>query len=1082
MQKILITIVFLVFIVTGCLSPSNKIDQSELEIVKPALGDNYDANNVLTFETSILDMNDLYFCNEQVGSHIEFKSVVRSDFRLVTDWEKTSPIFDYLAEYRLFCGKEYISIFGVRDDRLDTYALTAVHNLIRSYGAIEEVEKINDMLEDDKFTTWELEEALIRYIFFSFDAPYTSDSLEIESREYIRNIKAYSKLFNNINFRILHLLNDLIISLSQYKEWDEYLFRWEDSKDPILYNNLLFSSNDTFELEYKYWDGTDHYRYIQVKFNLKYLRLENIKIYKSDQCYPSQSNCQRYESAKSDYIYPHEINFINYEYVERHYSADAIGPLKVVVDYFYEPVKVTINFETNGGNTLNPAKFNEEIEFILPEDPVKEGYIFSGWYMDPDYNNAFSIDNIMSVYPLNYVTIYAKWTIEEYAIIYNLDGGENGNNPSTYNVESNTILLEVATKEGYTFIGWFNNHQYTGEQITEIISGSLGEVNLHAKWTINNYTITFDSDGGSDVSAITQDYLTNVTAPENPSKEGYTFNGWDIDIPVTMPAEDITLTATWTINSYTITFDSDGGTDISAITQDYQTAITAPENPSKEGYTFNGWDIDIPVTMPAEDITLTAKWEINEYTITYGLVDDNFNETIDVLLLPGETIIQIESGSIHSLALTSKGRIFTWGYNGSGELGDGTTTIKNRPSEITSLFGLQNDEYIIKFSLGSRTSSAITSNGRIFTWGANSYGLHGDGTNIDRLTPTEITHQFNLYLGETIVQFTLGTHFSAALTSNGRIFTWGRNEDGRLGDGTNVNRLTPTEITHQFNLSQGETITQFTLGSNFSTALTSNGRIFTWGKNFHGQLGDGTIINRNIPIDITNQIDLDNDEIIIDVNSGGYHSIALTSNGRIFIWGRNHEGQLGNGTAINSSIPIEITTKFDLKVGEKILKVYSGALFSIAMTSEGRIFTWGDNVHGQLGDGTNLKHLTPNEITDKFNLGLGEFIIELSLGSYHSLALTSNGRVFSWGRNLDGQLGDGTLNDSYKPINPVFYLPEFLSLVIYDFNEEIVEFIPELDGYTYIGWFLDASLNDLFSVTNMPSSNLTLFTKWIKND
>ncbi len=110
------------------------------------------------------------------------------------------------------------------------------------------------------------------------------------------------------------------------------------------------------------------------------------------------------------------------------------------------------------------------------------------------------------------------------------------------------------------------------------------------------------------MSVRSQDYASAITAPENPSKEGYTFSGWDAAIPATMPAESLTLTATWTVNQYTITFDSDGGSDVSAITQDYASAITAPENPSKEGYTFSGWDAAIPATMPAESLTLTATW------------------------------------------------------------------------------------------------------------------------------------------------------------------------------------------------------------------------------------------------------------------------------------------------------------------------------------------------------------------------------------------------------------------------------------------------------------------------------------------
>ncbi len=137
-------------------------------------------------------------------------------------------------------------------------------------------------------------------------------------------------------------------------------------------------------------------------------------------------------------------------------------------------------------------------------------------------------------------------------------------------------------------------------------------ITITAQWKINQYTITFDTAGGSEIAPITQDYGTAITAPANPTREGYTFMGWDKEIPQTMPAENITITAQWKINQYTITFDTAGGSEIAPITQNYCTAITAPANPTREGYAFNGWDKEIPQTMPAENITITAQWKDTE--------------------------------------------------------------------------------------------------------------------------------------------------------------------------------------------------------------------------------------------------------------------------------------------------------------------------------------------------------------------------------------------------------------------------------------------------------------------------------------
>ena len=166
-----------------------------------------------------------------------------------------------------------------------------------------------------------------------------------------------------------------------------------------------------------------------------------------------------------------------------------------------------------------------------------------------------------------------------------------------------------AATPDYTFGGWNKADgtawDYASDKVTDNIT-------LYAKWTANTYTITFDTAGGSEIAPITQDYGTVITAPEAPTREGYTFIGWDRDIPEIMPAENMTVTAQWEINQYTITFDTNGGSEIAPITQDYGTQITTPEAPTREGYTFIGWDREIPTTMPAENMTVTAQWKDSE--------------------------------------------------------------------------------------------------------------------------------------------------------------------------------------------------------------------------------------------------------------------------------------------------------------------------------------------------------------------------------------------------------------------------------------------------------------------------------------
>ena len=207
----------------------------------------------------------------------------------------------------------------------------------------------------------------------------------------------------------------------------------------------------------------------------------------------------------------------------------------------------------------------------------------------------------------------------DYDVIYLPGTYGTGSAVTDMKPHNNILTLRGAlfTRAGYTQVGWSTVDG--GEKVYgfEDVYTQNEALTLYPVWNTNKYTITFDTNGGSEIAPITQDYGTKITAPDNPTRKGYTFKGWDKEIPETMPAENITVKAQWEINQYTITFDTNGGSEIAPITQDYGTQIAAPANPTRKGYTFKGWDKEIPKTMPAENITVKAQWEINQYTITF---------------------------------------------------------------------------------------------------------------------------------------------------------------------------------------------------------------------------------------------------------------------------------------------------------------------------------------------------------------------------------------------------------------------------------------------------------------------------------
>ena len=262
----------------------------------------------------------------------------------------------------------------------------------------------------------------------------------------------------------------------------------------------------------------------------------------------------------------------------------------------WEINQYTITFDTNGGSEIAPITQDYGTEITAPADPTRKGYTFKGW--DKEIPEAMPAENM---------TVKAQWEINQYTITFDTNGGSEIT-PITQDYETAITAPDNPTRKGYTFKGW-------DKEIPETMPSE--NITVKAQWEINPYTITFDTNGGSEIAPITQDYGTEITAPDNPTRKGYTFKGWDKEIPETMPAENITVKAQWEINQYTIAFDTNGGSEIAPITQDYGTEITAPDNPTRKGYTLKGWDKEIPETMPAENMTVKAQWEINQYTITF---------------------------------------------------------------------------------------------------------------------------------------------------------------------------------------------------------------------------------------------------------------------------------------------------------------------------------------------------------------------------------------------------------------------------------------------------------------------------------
>jgi hypothetical protein len=329
----------------------------------------------------------------------------------------------------------------------------------------------------------------------------------------------------------------------------------------------------------------------------------------------------------------------------------------------------------------------------------------------------------------------------------------------------------------------------------------------------------------------------------------------------------------------------------------------------------------------------------------------------------------------------ASGTAWAWGRNTYGQLGDGTTTTSNIPVQVLNLTG------VTAVDGGEYHSLALKSDGTVWAWGENGYGQLGTGNLHDESTPVKVINLSNV----TVIAG--GKSHSLAVKSDGTAWAWGYNAYGQLGNGTiSGGTSTPGQVS---NLSGVKAVGG---GEDHGLALTSDNTVWAWGKNWFGQLGDGTTENRNTPVQVTSLSG------VTAIAAGGAHSLALKSNGTVWAWGNGTYGQLGNGSDTGSTTPVQVSNLSSIKA------VACGKNHNLAIKSDGTIWVWGYNKYGQLGDGTTDTQYTPIQIS-----GLGS-VRAIAGGEYHSLAANTVGAAFSWGHNIFGQLGDGTTDEKHTPV------------------------------------------------------------------
>ena len=810
----------------------------------------------------------------------------------------------------------------------------------------------------------------------------------------------------------------------------------------------------------------------------------------------------------------------------------------------------------------NPTNYNMDSETFTLVNPTKTGYSFDGWYSDADLSVV--ADTTIETNSIGNLAFYAKWTPTVYTVTYVLyDGTNSGSNPASYTIEDE-ITLAAATKDGYSFGGWFTDSAFENA-IDKIALGSTGNMTLYAKWYYTG-TVSFETNGGSNIEPITQEYGTVLNAPEDPVRDHYTFAGWYSDEALqneyvfsTMPDIDFTLYAKWeaveysityvlnggenglnpdvytvesafdfapatktgytfvawytlpdftsapvssiaagtfgdmtlyanySINSYTISFDSAGGSAVTSITQEYNTAVSAPAAPSRNGYSFNGWlteegEAFVFDKIPAYDVALTADWEIIEYTITYNLGGGvNGPSNPDYYTIEDETvtfaaptrrgyafigwftdgdyteeITEIPTGSYGEVEIHAKWEIIIYeityvGVDGLDNPNPSEYTVEDDIA-FADIFRLgytyhglyaESEFQTIVTGIPQGTIGNVTVYAK---YTVNTYEVWLDGKN-----EADYTVSFDLGGGEGDIaaQHIVGDtalEYPAIPERSGYLFGgWYQTEDctGNAYDFTSSVRSditlyakwietdnTVIEIGDSVSVSiEGTTLHYYDFVPLVSgdISVTTTGAVDTFGYLYDG---DGTLLRSN-----DDGSDGGNFLIKYNVTAGEKYTIAFRGYGKasggesvLYLSGNNTVA--AGGTAAESGIMREITfgTSFTLPVPE---------------AREGYVFRgWAD------ADGTMYTDAEGNGIRvfDK-----GEETVLVS----------------SW--EVDGF--DITFDTNGGTAVETVTIPR-------GGRVDINSFVTTRSGYSFLGWYLSASDSEPYNATVMPDYDFTLYAKW----
>jgi len=441
----------------------------------------------------------------------------------------------------------------------------------------------------------------------------------------------------------------------------------------------------------------------------------------------------------------------------------------------------------------------------------------------------------------------------------------------------------------------------------------------------------------------------------------------------------------------TVTFTPQGPGTYYATLADSSSAAHGPNSiPLTGTATFN----------PAD--RLAFAWGYDGYGELGASGSTNNSYTRPVLTQGISNAVSIAAGGYHSLAVTSDGAVYAWGYNSNGELGNGghDYNAHNLPAQVISpTDATQPLTGAAQVAAGANFSLALMRDGTVYAWGYDGYGQLGAGDTTDRSTAVQVAGPVDASRPLTgVVAVAAGTYHSLALTAGGQVYAWGRNYEGELGTGDTTGHATPVTVT----VASGDPLTNvvsIAAGDYHSLAMTSDGQVYAWGDNDNGQLGVDDTTRRYTAVPVASPFDATKPMTgIVAVAGANSFSLFLSNSGTVFGTGYNANGQLGTGDTTRQTVPVTVTSLAGVTV-QAIAA--SDDNFSLALASDGTVYAWGLNNYGQLGSGDTANSSRAHQVG-----GLSGATAVAANGD-HSMALLQDGTVREWGADYYGQLGDG---------------------------------------------------------------------------